>query len=39
VGKEAEDEPDGQTNSQSSLEYVKLYGSCEGMKESILYLL
>jgi len=39
VGKEAEDEPDGQTNSESSLEYVKLYGSCEGTKEFILSLL
>jgi len=39
VGKEAEDEPDGHTNSQSSLEYVQLYGSCEGMKKSILSLL
>ena len=39
MGKEAEDEPDGQTNSESSLEYVKLYGSCEGTKEFILSLL
>jgi len=39
VGKEVEDEPDGQTESESSLEYVKLYGSCEGTKESILSLL
>jgi hypothetical protein len=39
VGKEAEDEPDGQAKSESSLEYVKLYGSCEGMEESIVSLL
>jgi hypothetical protein len=31
VGKEAEDEADGQANSESNLEYIKLNGSCEGM--------
>jgi hypothetical protein len=32
VGKEAGDELDGQTNSESNLEYAKLYSSSEGME-------
>ena len=36
VGKEAEDEHDGPTDSETSVEYVKLHGSSEGMKLSYL---
>jgi hypothetical protein len=32
VGKEAGDELDAQTNSESSLEYVKMYSSSEGIE-------
>jgi hypothetical protein len=33
VGKEAEDEVDGRTSSDSNLEYMKLHGSSEGMED------